>query len=49
MPKGHKKAVSSTCASVGFAVSAFSSKVTIHAQCIFSEIAVSMCPSMVEI
>jgi len=49
MPKYTKKAVSSTCALVGFAVSAFSSTVTINKQCIFSEIAESKCPSTGEI
>jgi hypothetical protein len=49
MPKYYKKAVSSTCASVGFAVSALSSTVTINKQCICSEIAESKCPYKGEI
>jgi len=49
MPKYYKKAVSSTCASVGFAVSAFSSTVTINKQYIISEIAESKFPSQGEI
>jgi len=49
MPKYHKKAVSSTYDSVGFAVSAFSSTFTVNTPWIFCEIAESKRPSKVKI